>query len=217
LCTTGKRLSDDQICNELIIFLFAGFDTLATTITYSLWQLGRHPVIQDRVADEVAELGDRRLTSADAAALSYTTAVVREALRICPPAPTGTRMAIRDIEVAGYRVEAGTMLAFGRKAVQNDPTLWENPREFDPDRFSPENTAGRDRWQYLPFGGGPRSCIGSHFAMLEAVLALATFVRRYEIRSQNADFPLTAHFTMVADAAIPARVHVRSTGKEARS
>lgn len=214
---TGESLSDDQICNELIIFLFAGFDTLATTITYALWQLGRHPVIQNRVADEVAELGDRKLTSADAAALHYTTAVVREALRICPPAPTGTRMAIRDIQVGGYRVEAGTMLAFGRKAVQGDPTLWENPHEFDPDRFSPENMAGRDRWQYLPFGGGPRSCIGSHFAMLEAVLALATFVRRYEICSQEKDFPLTAHFTMVADAAIPARVHVRLTGQEARN
>ena len=126
-------------------------------------------------------------------------------------------MAIRDIQVGGYRVEAGTMLAFGRKAVQGDPTLWENPHEFDPDRFSPENMAGRDRWQYLPFGGGPRSCIGSHFAMLEAVLALATFVRRYEICSQEKDFPLTAHFTMVADAAIPARVHVRLTGQEARN
>ena len=143
-----------------------------------MWQLGRHPEIQDRVAAEVAELGDRKLTSADAASLHYTTAVIREALRICPPAPTGTRMAIRDIQVGGYRVEAGTMLAFGRKAVQCDPSLWENPREFDPDRFSPENMAGRDRWQYLPFGGGPRSCIGDHFAMLEAALALATFIRR---------------------------------------
>ena len=174
-------------------------------------------MIQNRVADEVAELGDRKLTSADAAALHYTTAVVREALRICPPAPTGTRMAIRDIQVGGYRVEAGTMLAFGRKAVQSDPTLWENPHEFDPDRFSPENMAGRDRWQYLPFGGGPRSCIGSHFAMLEAVARPGDVRPPLRNPFTETNFPLTAHFTMVADAAIPARVHVRLDGAGARN
>ncbi len=211
---TGETLSDREIRNELIIFLFAGFDTVATTITYAVWQLGRHPEIQDRVAAEVRALGDRPLTAADAVALPYTSQVIKEALRICPPAPTGTRLATRDLEVGGYRVEAGTTLAFGRKAVQCDPALWENPLEFDPDRFSPENIAGRDRWQYLPFGGGPRSCIGDHFAMLETVLSLATFIRHFDIRSLGKDFPLTAHFTMVSDGAIPARVHARPAPRE---
>jgi cytochrome P450 len=73
--------------------------------------------------------------------------VLKEALRLCLPGPTGTRMATRDVEIGGYRVESGTMLAFGRLAVQRDPTLWEEPLIFDPDRFSPENAVGRDRWQ----------------------------------------------------------------------
>ena len=81
---------------------------------------------------------------------------------------------MQDIEVDGHRVEAGTMVAVGIYALHRDPALWDNPLVFDPDRFSPENSKVRDRWQYLPFGGGPRSCIGDHFAMLEATLALAS-------------------------------------------
>jgi cytochrome P450 len=119
-------------------------------------------------------------------------------------------MATRDVEIGGYRVEAGTMLAFGRFAVQRDPTLWEEPLTFDPDRFSPENAVGRDRWQYIPFGGGPRSCIGGHFAMLEATLCLATFIRRAEVCSLDDEFQLAVPFTMVADGPIWARIRRRS-------
>jgi cytochrome P450 len=205
---TGQTLSDEDICDELIIFIFAGHDTTATTVAYALWALGHHPEQQDRVAAEVAALPERPLTPDDIPALSYTAQVVRESLRLCPPAPTGTRMSVRDIVVGGYRVKAGTMLVFGRMAVQRDPALWDDPLRFDPDRFSPEQVKGRDRWQYIPFGGGPRSCLGDHFAMLEATLALATVIRRAEIQSLEAEFPLALHFTMVAGG--PVRASVRS-------
>ena len=101
------------------------------------------------------------------------------------------------------------MLIVGRRALQRDPTLWPDPLKFDPDRFSVANMKGRDRWQYLPFGGGPRSCIGDHFAMLMATLGLATFVRRVEVSSRDSDFPLAAPFTMVADGPVWARVRRR--------
>jgi cytochrome P450 len=207
---TGRPLSDDEICDELIVFMVAGHDTTATTLTHALWQLGRHPRIQDRVANEVAELGDREITPADLPRLEFTKQVLFEVLRLCPPGPTGTRMAVRDIEVDGYRVPAGTLLVFAIMAVQRDPRLWDRPLEFDPDRFSPDNVRGRDRWQYLPFGAGPRSCIGDHFAMLEATLALATIVRRVEVDAVDDDFPLALPFTMVADGPIPARVRLRT-------
>lgn len=206
---TGNRLSDEEICDELIIFLFAGHDTTATTLTYALWALGRHAEYQDRVAAEVAALPDRALTPDDIPRLGYTVQVIRESLRLCPPAPTGTRMATRDVEVGGYRVPKGTMLIFGRMAVQLDPTLWDDPLRFDPERFSPANIKALNRWQYLPFGGGPRSCIGDHFAMLEVTLALATLVRGVEIRSLDDDFPLALHFTMIAGSPIRARVRQR--------
>ncbi len=206
---TGQSLSDNEIRDEMIIFLFAGHDTTATTLTYALWALGRHPDLQQRVAAEAAGLPNRQLTPDDVARLGFTVRVLQEALRLCPPGPTGTRMATRDVEVAGYRVEAGTMLAFGRMAVQTDPDLWDDTLRFDPDRFSPEHADGRDRWQYVPFGGGPRSCIGDHFAMLEATLALATIVRRVEIKSLSDEFPLAVPFTMVAAAPIRAKIRLR--------
>lgn len=206
---TGQPLSDNEIRDEMIIFLFAGQDTTATTLTYTLWSLGRHIEIQDRVAAEVAALGNRRLTTNDVGRLGYTVQVIKEALRLCPPGPTGSRRATQDVEVAGYRVEAGTMLVFGRMSVQRDPSLWANPLTFDPDRFSPQNSKDRDRWQYMPFGGGPRSCIGDHFAMLEATLAIATIIRDVQIDALDADFPLAVPFTMVPVGPIRARVTTR--------
>ena len=159
---------------------------------------------------EVTGIGDRELTPEDVPGLGYTIQVLHEALRLCPPAAATGRMAMQDIEVDGYRVEAGTMLVVGIYALHRDPALWDHPLVFDPDRFSPQNSKGRDRWQYLPFGAGPRSCIGDHFAMLEATLALATIIRRTEIQSIDPEFPMIVPFTTVAAAPIRARVKARA-------
>lgn len=206
----GGALSDIDICNDLIAFMVAGHDTTATTLAFALWALGRHPEIQARVAEEAAAIGDRPLTPEDVSALGYTVRVLREALRLCPPVVVAGRTAMRDIEVDGFRVQARSMVLVGVFGMQRDPALWENPQDFDPDRFSPENFSRLDRWQYIPFGAGPRSCIGDHFAMLEATLALATIIRTIEIDSLGADFPLAVPFTMVAGAPVPARVRRRN-------
>ncbi len=203
---TGQTLSDDEIRDELVVFMLAGHDTTATTLTYALWALGHHPEMQDRVRAEVIGIGDRELTPEDVSALKYTVQVLHEALRLCPPAAATSRMAMRDIEVNGYRIEAGTMLLVGIYALHRDPALWDHPLVFDPDRFSPQNSEGRDRWQYLPFGAGPRSCIGDHFAMLKATIALATIIQRTEIQSIDPDFPMIVPFTTVAAKPIRARV-----------
>jgi len=206
---TGLALSDEDIRNELLIFLAAGHDTTATILAYSLWALGHHPEMQTRVAAEAAAIGDRQLTPDDVPRLGYTVQVLHEALRLCPPGAAVGREAVQDVEVDGYRVEAGSTVVYGIYAVHRDPDLWDEPLVFDPDRFSSEQAKGRDRWQYVPFGGGPRSCIGDHFAMLEATLALATIVRRCEIHSVGADFPIAVPFTTVAAAPIYARIHTR--------
>lgn len=207
---TGASLSDKQICDELILFMVAGHDTTSTTLTYSLWALGRHPELQDRVADEVAQLGNRRLTPDDLPHLPYTVQVLHEALRLCPPAPALSRQAVTDVDVDGYRVEAGTWLAVGIYAMHRDPSLWKDPMTFDPDRFAPENFDDHDRWQYLPFGGGPRGCIGSHFAMLEATLALATIIGQHRIEALDDEFPVDLPFTMIPKGPIRARVSDRN-------
>jgi cytochrome P450 len=207
---TGRSISDDDICNDLLIFMLAGHDTTATALTYALWALGHHRDIQDRVAAEAAEIGDRELTPEDVPRLGYTVQVLREALRLQPPAAGVARLAVRDIAVAGYRVEAGSIMAVGIYALHRDPALWDRPLVFDPDRFSPEASKGRDRWQFLPFIAGPRSCIGEHFAMLETTLAMATITRSIEINSVDLDFPVAVPFTTVADGPIWARVSPRN-------
>lgn len=203
---TGLALSDDDICNDLLIFMLAGHDTTATALTYALWILGHHPEIQRRVAAEAAALGERELEPADVPQLGYTIQVLHEALRLCPPAAGVGRLAVRDIDVAGHRVEAGTLVAVGIYALHRDPDIWPDPERFDPDRFSPENTAARDRWHFLPFAGGARSCIGEHFARLETTLALATIVRSMEIRSLDDEFAVDVPFTTVAHG--PIRAHL---------
>jgi cytochrome P450 len=206
---TGRPLSDDDIASDLLIFMLAGHDTTATTLTYALWELGHHLDIQDRVAAEVAEIGDRELTPDDVPRLQYTAQVLNEALRLCPPAAGVGRVAVRDIAVDGYRVDAGSLVAIGISAVHRDPALWERPLVFDPDRFSPENSKIRDRYQFIPFAAGPRSCIGEHFAMLVTTLALATIIRSTRIRSMDEDFPLESPYTTVAKGPIRARVDAR--------
>jgi cytochrome P450 len=206
---TGRPLSDDAICDELVLFLLAGHDTTATALSYALWALGRRPDLQERVAAEVGVLGRGRLTHQDVSRLPYTAQVLHEALRLCPPVPAVGRTVLADIEVGGYRVAAGSFAVVAIYAMHRDPALWVDPLSFDPDRFSPERSRGRDRWQYLPFGGGPRACIGDHFAMLEAILALATIVRRVRIRCQSHDFPTTTPLTMIASAPVRAWVGPR--------
>jgi cytochrome P450 len=206
---TGRPLRDQEICNEVVVFMLAGRDTTASTLAYALWALGHNRDLQDRIAAEVAGIGDRELAPEDVSRLAYTVQVLQEALRLCPRSSVISRMATRDVEVDGCRVEAGTMLTVGIYALHRDPALWANPLAFDPDRFSPRNSKGRDRWHFIPFGAGPRSCIGDHYAMLEATLALATIIRRVEIVSLDDDFPLTTPFDTVAPAPIRARLRLR--------
>ena len=208
---TGQPLSDDDICHELVLFMLAGHDTTSTTLSYSLWALGHHPEIQERVFDEVSALGDRPLTPDDVPRLGHTVRVLHEALRLCPPGAGTPRLLRKDLTVEGYRLEAGTVAVVSFYALHRNPQLWDDPLTFDPDRFLPERSQGRSRWQYLPFGGGPRSCIGDHFAMLEATLALATIIRAALIESLHDDFPLATPFTVVAAEPIGARVHQRTS------
>jgi cytochrome P450 len=206
---TGHQLTRAAIRDDLIAFLIAGHDTTATTLTYTLWALGRDPELQERVAVEVSAQGARALSVEDVPQLPLTVQVLHEALRLCPPAPAVGRLTMREVVVDGHRIPANTNVVVGCYALHRDPALWDDPERFDPDRFSPEGSEGRSRWQYLPFGAGPRSCVGDHFAMLEATLGLATIVRAARIEALDDDFPLAIPFTMTAGGPIPVRVSAR--------
>ena len=176
---SGERMSDAQIRDELMTLILAGHETTANALSWTFYLLSRHPEAERRVFAEVTEvLGDRAPTPEDLPKLRYTTMVIQESMRLYPPAWAFERAAIGDDEVAGYHVPAGTMLIFCPFTLHRDPALWDNPEGFEPERFSPERAAARPRYAYLPFGGGPRHCIGNGFAMMEVQIILAMVVQR---------------------------------------
>jgi cytochrome P450 len=205
---TGHPLDDEALVADLVVFLLAGHDTTATTLAYALWQLGRHPGLQASVAEEAAAIGTRTLTPDDVTALPQSVRVLHEALRLCPPGAAVSRQAMRDVVVDGHRIPAGWNLLVNIYALHRDPAAWPEPERFDPDRFLPDRSEGRSRWQFLPFGGGQRKCIGDHFAMLEATVALATLVRDLEFTSEG-DFEIEVGFTTRSAVPVPVRVHAR--------
>lgn len=206
---TGTRMTPETIVDELMVFLIAGHDTTATTLTAALWLLGRDPAVQQQVAAEALAL-ETAVTMADVPNLAVTNRVLQETMRLYPPAAALPRRATKDTSIGGYRIPQGTDVLVSTWAIHRDPRLWPEPTRFDPDRFLPERVKERTRWAYLPFGGGPRSCVGDHFAMAEATIALASLVRRTEIESVGEAFPITVPFTLTAKGPIPARVRPRT-------
>jgi cytochrome P450 len=206
---TGSPLSDRAICDELVLFIVAGHETIATALTYALYAVGHHRRTQQRVAAEVAELGAGPATANDIPRLGYSVQVLREAMRLCPPTAALGRMVMRDIAIDGYRVQAGTLALVSVIALHHDPDLWPDPLAFNPDRFASAESAARRRWDYLPFGAGPRRCLGDHFAMQEATVALASILRHVEIRSLRKGFPTTAPLTVIPAAPVPALIRRR--------
>lgn len=175
---TGEPMSDKQLGDNLLTFIAAGHETTAKALTWTLYLLARAPEWQLRVREEVAAVaGEERIGAGHLSLLAVTQRVLKESMRLYPPAPVMTRMAARDVVLEGHALPAGTLLTIPIFAVHRHRRLWEDPDRFDPDRFLPEREAEQLRTQFMPFGFGPRTCIGMSFAMLEATAILATLVR----------------------------------------
>jgi cytochrome P450 len=174
-------LSDREIRDELVTLVIAGHETVASSLTWALQLLAENVTAQDEVAAEVASvLGGRDPGWADLPALTFTRQVVDEALRLYPPAWLLTRRAVAADVVAGVSVPAGTLLIISPWLLQRRPQAWLAPTRFDPGRFAAPRSAA-PRGDYLPFGWGPRLCIGRDFALVEVVLMLATVVQRVRL------------------------------------
>jgi cytochrome P450 len=173
------RPSDDQIVNECIGFLFAGHETTASTLAWALYSLAVAPEIQQRVAAEGDGLADRRPSAVAVEALQDTGRVVDETLRLYPAGVGIARMARRPTRLAGHRIGRGTIVAIPVYSIQRDPRRWPAPDTFDPDRFGAGSPSPRDG--HLPFGWGPRACLGARFATMEARLALAMITARWTV------------------------------------
>lgn len=180
--TTGSRLNDDQLENEVMGLLLAGHETTANALTWTFYALSQNLWAYERVRNEIQQsLRERNPTSSDLASLPTLRYVFEESLRLYPPAWIIGRRAIQADEIGGYQVPAGTVIAICIYTLHRHPAFWENPDQFDPERFTPERSAGRDKYAYLPFSIGPRQCIGNSFSMLEASLILASIAQRFEL------------------------------------
>ena len=179
---TGQGLSPKQIRDEVITFLLAGHETTSNALTWTFYLLSEHPEIRRKVIEEVRSNipSSGNITIADLEKLSLTGRVLQESLRLYPPAWIVERTAISDDIIGETKIAAGSLVSICTYAVHHSPILWDNPEKFDPDRFLPENEAKRHNFAYIPFGGGPRICIGNNFAFTEAMMILATVLREYE-------------------------------------
>jgi cytochrome P450 len=175
-------MTDEQLRVEVTTFLLAGQETTSLALTWIWYLLSQNPPAQRRLEDELdAALEGRRPDYADLVNLPYTRMVIDEAMRLYPPAWGFSREALGDDEVSGFHVPRGWLVFVIPYVLHRLPAFWENPEAFDPERFTPERTAARPKFVYLPFGAGPRQCIGNQFALIEAHLVLATLAQRYRL------------------------------------
>jgi cytochrome P450 len=171
----GAEMSDDEIVDQLVTFLFAGHETTALALTYALHTLGHHPDRYRRLQAEVESVtGGAPPALADLPRLDYTEQVVKETLRLYPPAYAVFREALEDVAIGGYRVPEGTKVSVPQIHVQRDARFFDDPDAFRPERWTDDFEASLPDYAYFPFGGGPRHCIGMRFAMMELKTVLPT-------------------------------------------
>jgi cytochrome P450 len=194
---TGAPLPPREVRDQVLIFLLAGHETTATTLTVALHLLGRHPDVQRRVHQELDDvLAARAPTAEDLGRLTYTTMVVKEAMRLYPPAYAFGRRSTNGDRIGGHRIPPGSIVVVGPWATHRHPAHWPDHERFDPERFHPAAASARHRYAWFPFGGGPRACIGSHFGLAEAVVAVAVLLTGRELRADPAPVPLSTAITL---------------------
>jgi cytochrome P450 len=175
---TGMGLTDVEVSANIVTFIGAGHETTANTLSWSLYLLSQAPAARDRIEREVDEvLGAGIATAGDLDRLVFTRAVIEEAMRLYPPAPFMSRAALKDDRIGTIKIPQGSIVTIAPYVLHRHRTLWAEPDAFVPERFLPENRGAIDRFAYLPFGAGPRVCIGSTFALQEAIVVLSAIVR----------------------------------------
>lgn len=180
---TGEAMSDKQLRDEVATIFLAGYETTSLALTWAYDYLTQHPAVVQKLQTEVdGVLQGRRPTFADLPKLPYTKMVLQETMRLKPPSYWLPRETVADDVVDGYTIPAGTTVASLTYMYQRHPEYWPNADQFDPERFSPEQSAGRHGFAYVPFGAGQRMCIGRDFSFMEGQLALAMMVQRFDIK-----------------------------------
>jgi cytochrome P450 len=178
----GSRMTDQQLRDEVMTLFLAGHETTALALSWTWYLLARHPEAEARLVEELKEvLNGRSPALPDLHRLSYCEMVVKESMRLYPPAWMIGREAIKSFEIAGYSIPRGAQVLMSQWLMHRDPRYFDRPEEFRPERWATEQMRSLPKYAYFPFGGGPRLCIGNSFAMMEATLILATIAQRFHL------------------------------------
>jgi cytochrome P450 len=211
---TGRRMPDDLLVDNIVTFLMAGFDTTAFWLTWTLYLISQSPEWEARMLDEIEHVvGGGPVTSGHVEQLTTVQQVLNESIRLFPTAPVIVRDIVEDIEFNGILVRRGTIGIIPIYAIHRHRSYWNEPDRFDPGRFAPEGGTRPSRFQFMPFGAGPRICIGAAFAMIEATIMMATFVRaaRFETMPDFDPQPAGRMFLLPRNG-MPMRVTARRSG-----
>jgi cytochrome P450 len=208
-------MTDRQIRDEVLTIFLAGYETVANALTWTWYLLSQNPEVEARMhreLDEVLGVGhDRKLPTLESyGALRYTEQVFAEAMRLYPPAWAMGRKSTETVTLGEYTIPPGAHFFFSQYVMHRSPEYFPDPLRFDPERFSPENKADREKFTYFPFGGGGRQCIGESFAWMEGVLVLATIGQRWRLRFVGEAVPVPqARITLRPRGAVRMQLEAR--------
>ena len=208
----GSEISREQLMDELITLFAAGHETTSNAMTWAFYLIAKHPEVQARLQKELdLVISGQEPCFEDLEALTYTEMVVKEAMRLYPPAWTlNCRQANEDVTIGDYLVPKDKVIFIAPFANHHNPRYFPNPDHFDPERFSEENEKRLPRYAYMPFGGGPRVCIGNSFAMMEAKLILASFAKKFRFElSEGLEIAPQPQVTLSNKGGMPLKVTAR--------
>jgi cytochrome P450 len=179
----GLGMTDKQVRDELMTIFLAGHETTANALSWTLYLLSQHPEVEAKLFREIATvIGSRPPTPGDFMKLTYTQNILWESMRLYPPAFVTGRKVEEDVDIEGYHFKKGDVILVSQYVMHRKPEYFHNPRSFIPERFENNFVKTIPSYAYFPFGGGPRVCIGNHFAMMEAALVLVTVAQRFQLK-----------------------------------
>ncbi|XP_041362839.1 cytochrome P450 4V2-like [Gigantopelta aegis] len=196
----SQQLTDEEICEEVDTFMFEGHDTTAAAMNWTIYLIGSHQDIQERIHRELDEIfgnTDRMVTSDDLKEMKYLERCIKEALRLFPSVPSFGRTLTQDLELGKVKLPVGTAVAVFLPALHRNADFFPDPDVFDPDRFSPENSVGRHPYAYVPFSAGMRNCIGQKFALMEEKIVLSSILRKFHVESVQTQDELRPQFELI--------------------
>jgi len=209
----GTTLTREEVRDQLVTLYLAGHETTSNALTWAFHLLSHEPDAEARLHEELdAVLGGRLPTAEDLPRLRWTEQCFTEAMRLYPPVYVVSRKAREEVEIGEWTLPAGSEVVIWIWHTHRDPRFWDEPWACRPERFSPEAREGRPRLAYLPFGAGPRACIGKVFAQWEGTLALATIASRYRLEGTGRSVELNPRITLAPAGGLPMRVRRREPG-----